>query len=156
MPRLGTGVLAIALVATACTVQPIEDPGIGAGSLTSTVFAADGTVLTQWHAGEDRVLVSYAELPRHLVDAVVAIEDHRFWVHGGVDPRAVVRAAGAFGEAGYEVHTWLAHPMGSARLGYAQGVPKERIHRGRLDGGDAELVDLLERSGALEKREFTG
>ncbi len=100
MPRLVAGVLVTALVATACAVQPIEDPGIGAGSLTSTVYAADGTVLTQWHAGEDRVLVSYAELPHHLVDAVVAIEDHRFWVHGGVDPRAVARAASANLEAG--------------------------------------------------------
>ncbi len=95
MPRLVAGVLVTALVATACAVQPIEDPGIGAGSLTSTVYAADGSVLTTWHAGHDRVLVSYAELPHHLVDAVVAIEDHRFWVHGGVDPRAVARAANA-------------------------------------------------------------
>jgi penicillin-binding protein 1A len=92
--------LAIALVATACSVEPIEDPGIGAGSLTSTVYAADGTVLTEWHAGEDRVLVVYGELPHHLVDAVVAIEDQRFWVHSGVDARAVARAVQVNLEAG--------------------------------------------------------
>jgi penicillin-binding protein 1A len=92
--------MVIALVATACAIQPIEDPGIGAGSLTSTVYAADGTVLTEWHADQDRVLVSYDDLPGHLVDAVVAVEDHRFWVHSGIDPRAVVRAAGANIRAG--------------------------------------------------------
>jgi 1A family penicillin-binding protein len=103
MPRLTAGVLAIALVAAACSVEPIEDPGIGAGSLTSTVYAADGSVLTEWHAGEDRVLVTYDDLPKHLVDAIVAIEDRRFWIHNGVDVRAVARAVGADIEAGQVV-----------------------------------------------------
>ena len=92
MPRLVAGVLVIALVATACSIEPIEDPGIGAGSLTSVVYAADGTVITEWHAGVDRVLIVYGDLPHHLIDAVVAIEDQRFWVHSGVDARAVARA----------------------------------------------------------------
>lgn len=100
MPRLTAGVLAIALLATACSVEPIEDPGIGAGTLTTTVLAADGSVIARWHGGEDRVLVSYDELPKHLVDAIVAIEDRRFWIHNGVDVRAVARAAGANLESG--------------------------------------------------------
>ena len=100
MPRLTAGVLAIALVAAACTVEPIEDPGIGAGSLTTTVYAADGSVLAEWHAGQDRSLVGYGELPTHLINAVVAVEDHRFWIHNGVDVRAVARAANANLEAG--------------------------------------------------------
>jgi 1A family penicillin-binding protein len=100
MPRLTAGVLVIALVTTACTVEPIEDPGIGAGSLTTTVYAADGSVLTEWHAGEDRTLVEYDELPTHFINAVVAIEDRRFWIHNGVDVRAVTRAVNANLEAG--------------------------------------------------------
>jgi penicillin-binding protein 1A len=100
MSHRAAGVLVIALIAAACAVEPIEDPGIGAGSLTSVVYAADGTALTEWHAGEDRVLVGYDDLPRHLVDAVVAIEDQRFWVHPGVDVRAMVRAIQADLEAG--------------------------------------------------------
>ena len=100
MPRLTAGVLVIALLTTACTVEPIEDPGIGAGSLTTTVYAADGSVLTEWHAGEDRTLVAYDELPTHFINAVVAIEDRRFWIHNGVDVRAVTRAVNANLEAG--------------------------------------------------------
>lgn len=100
MSHRAAGVLVIALIAAACAVEPIEDPGIGAGSLTSVVYAADGTALTEWHAGEDRVLVDYDDLPRYLVDAVVAIEDQRFWVHPGVDLRALVRAVQADLEAG--------------------------------------------------------
>lgn len=106
MPRLTAGALAIALLATACSVEPIEDPGIGAGDLTTTVYAADGSVLAEWHAEQDRLLVTYDELPTHFIDAVVAIEDRRFWVHPGIDLRSVARAtvenleAGAIVEGG--------------------------------------------------------
>ncbi len=100
MPRRKVGVLVIALITAACSVEPIEDPGIGAGGLSSTVYAADGTVLTQLHAGEDRLLVTYADLPLDLVNAVVAIEDQRFWLHSGVDAQAVARAVQTNYEAG--------------------------------------------------------
>jgi penicillin-binding protein 1B len=42
---------------------------------------------------EDRVPVALAEVPEHLVDAVLAVEDRRFFDHWGVD---VKRVAGAF------------------------------------------------------------
>ncbi|MCB2223915.1 MAG: PBP1A family penicillin-binding protein [Actinobacteria bacterium] len=100
MPRLAAVVVVVALTATACAFESIEDPGIGAGGLTSTVYASDGTAVTEWHAGEDRVLVSYGDLPTHLIDAVVAIEDQRFWSHGGVDVQAMARAVSANLEAG--------------------------------------------------------
>lgn len=41
---------------------------------------------------EKRTLVKYADLPKHLVQAVLAIEDRRFFSHGGVDLKAVLRA----------------------------------------------------------------
>ncbi len=84
--------LAAALAATACSVEPLPDPGMGEGALTTTVYAADGSVLARWHAGENRTLVTYEQIPRHVADAVVAIEDERFWEHGGVDVRAMIRA----------------------------------------------------------------
>jgi len=65
---------------------------MGTGSLTSTVYAADGSVIAEWHAGEDRILADYQDIPGHLINAVVAIEDERFWEHDGVDPRALARA----------------------------------------------------------------
>jgi penicillin-binding protein 1A len=83
---------ALGLAATGCAVEPLEDPGIGSGSLTTTVYASDGSVIAEWHAGEDRRLVSYDEIPAHLINATVAIEDERFWEHDGVDARALARA----------------------------------------------------------------
>ncbi|MCP3975434.1 MAG: PBP1A family penicillin-binding protein, partial [bacterium] len=92
MRRLLLALIALGLVAAGCAVEPLEDPGIGTGSLTTTVYAADGSVIAEWHAGEDRILVPYEEIPADLLNAVVAIEDERFWEHDGVDPRAVARA----------------------------------------------------------------
>lgn len=39
----------------------------------------------------DRQTVSYDDLPKHLVDALVATEDSRFYEHGGVDYRSLFR-----------------------------------------------------------------
>jgi penicillin-binding protein 1A len=80
------------LIVAACTVEPLEDPGLGDLGLTTIVYASDGSLLAEWHAEEDRVLVPYEELPRHLIDAVVAVEDERYWAHPGVDLRALARA----------------------------------------------------------------
>lgn len=88
---------ALATLVSACSlsIDPLEDPGIGESALTTIVYAADGSVLAHWHAGEDRSLIVYEDLPKHLIDAVVAIEDERFWSHLGVDVRAILRAAEA-------------------------------------------------------------
>lgn len=92
MRRLPALVVAFALAVSACSYQPLDDPGLGELGLTTTVYAADGSILAQWHAEEDRILISYDQLPQHLIDAVVAIEDERFWVHPGVDLKSVARA----------------------------------------------------------------
>jgi penicillin-binding protein 1B len=41
---------------------------------------------------EDRVLIRRADLPDHLVDALLAAEDRRFYEHPGVDVRGLARA----------------------------------------------------------------
>ncbi len=92
MRRWLAGLSALVLVVSACAVEPLEDPGLGDRGLTTIVYASDGSVIAEWHAEEDRVIVDYAEMPKHLRDAVVAIEDERYWVHPGVDLKALARA----------------------------------------------------------------
>lgn len=36
--------------------------------------------------------VKYEDLPKDLIDATVAVEDHRFWEHGAIDPIGIARA----------------------------------------------------------------
>ena len=42
---------------------------------------------------QDRVLVRLAEVPKHLIQALVATEDRSFHTHSGFDPRGIARAA---------------------------------------------------------------
>ena len=41
---------------------------------------------------EQRRLVSIDQVPQHVIDAVLAIEDSRFYQHKGLDPRGILRA----------------------------------------------------------------
>ena len=65
-----------------------RDPG-----QVSEVFAADGTRLGYIHSDILRAVVAGNQLPLILKRATVAIEDRRFWTHGGIDPEGIARAA---------------------------------------------------------------
>lgn len=67
---------------------------------TSVVYAADGSVLAEWYDAEDRTVVPFDSIPQSLRDAVVAVEDRRFYEHSGVDLQAIARALSVNTEAG--------------------------------------------------------
>ncbi|MCP5024684.1 MAG: PBP1A family penicillin-binding protein [Actinomycetia bacterium] len=93
--------LFIALVTGACSWSTPElDPDLPEAALTSAIYADDGTLITELHGEENRKPVTYDQIPQVLIDAVVAIEDERFWLHNGIDVRAVVRAASENATAG--------------------------------------------------------
>jgi len=56
------------------------------------VYDSEGTELATW-AVEQRVELEPEEIPDQLKQAIVAIEDAEFYEHGGVDPKAIMRAA---------------------------------------------------------------
>jgi penicillin-binding protein 1A len=58
----------------------------------SKIYAADGSLLGVIHSDKIRQPISSASIPQDLKDATVAIEDRRFYHHGGIDPSAIVRA----------------------------------------------------------------
>ena len=60
-------------------------------SQKSTVLASDGTVLAEFFF-QDRVIVPLDQVSQPMKDAVIAIEDHRFYEHGGIDPAGMLRA----------------------------------------------------------------
>ena len=67
---------------------------------TSIVYANDGSVLAEWHGEQDRTVEDLADMPKYLRDAVVAIEDRRFYTHNGVDLEGVGRALSVNARAG--------------------------------------------------------
>lgn len=61
---------------------------------TTRLLDRHGQVLELW-AGTDNSRhrpVSLDEISPHLIGATLALEDHRFWTHFGVDPLAIARA----------------------------------------------------------------
>ncbi|HET7502162.1 MAG TPA: transglycosylase domain-containing protein, partial [Kofleriaceae bacterium] len=71
----------------------------------SRVYAADGTMLGEF-AKEWREIVPFERIPRRLVDAFLAVEDHDFYHHGGLYWKGIARAvwanitAGDFAQGG--------------------------------------------------------
>lgn len=66
------------------SLEPIAPPQI-------TLLAADGTPIARSGAIVDKPVKS-ADLPDHVKQAFMAIEDRRFYTHWGVDPRSIARA----------------------------------------------------------------
>ena len=56
------------------------------------VFSAEGTLIGEF-GEERRHLTPIKEIPKIMTDAVLAIEDARFYEHGGVDYKGILRAA---------------------------------------------------------------
>jgi penicillin-binding protein 1A len=90
---LALGLVVLTVAGTACGLPELEEAEPRQLAQTSFLYAADGSLITELHAGEDRVVLGYAQMPQSIKDAVVAIEDKRFWYHHGVDGRALLRAA---------------------------------------------------------------
>lgn len=85
--------LVLVAIAAGCSYQSRSIlPAVPVGAQSSTLVAADGTVITTFHAEENRRVVPLEEIPQRLQDAVIAIEDERFYRHNGVDLRAIMRA----------------------------------------------------------------
>lgn len=69
----------------------------------TVLYAADGSKLGLVASPEARSPVSIERIPRTLQLATVAIEDQRFYQHGGIDEEGIVRAAVKDLEAGEAV-----------------------------------------------------
>ncbi len=60
---------------------------------TSFILDQNGNVLEKIQTEEYRTIVDIDQMPKHLKDAFIAIEDERFEDHIGVDPKGIVKSA---------------------------------------------------------------
>jgi penicillin-binding protein 1A len=92
---LAAGHVVVLLALTACVKLPdLEDTLAGAERLaeSSYIYAADGSFITTLHEEENREIIPIEQVPEHVKQAVIAIEDARFFEHPGVDLKAITRA----------------------------------------------------------------
>lgn len=61
-------------------------------SYTSIVYDSAGNEIDRLHGDENREYVQLDDIPQNLQNAVVAIEDERFFDHNGIDFRGIMRA----------------------------------------------------------------
>ena len=59
---------------------------------SSKIYDVNGNLITTLHETENRTVIPLRRMPKSLRQAVVAIEDERFYKHDGVDLRAIARA----------------------------------------------------------------
>src|SRR5690625_3456353 len=62
-------------------------------SVPSKILDQDGNEIATFYA-EDRTPVPLEDISQHMIDAIIAIEDDRFYEHAGVDRQGRARAIG--------------------------------------------------------------
>ena len=85
-------VLAVALAMAYPNLPDVSDLVDYRPKLPLRVYSSEGLLIGEF-GEERRNLTPIAEIPKVMIDAVLAIEDTRFFEHGGVDYKGIVRAA---------------------------------------------------------------
>ncbi|OUR98100.1 penicillin-binding protein [Flavobacteriales bacterium 33_180_T64] len=68
--------------------------------LATEVISSDNETLGKFYLDDNRTPVDYEELPKELIDALVATEDIRYYEHSGIDFRGTLRAITKMGRGG--------------------------------------------------------
>jgi len=80
------------------TFEDLENPRL---NVASQIITQDSVVLDKLFLPQNnRINIEYEELPPHLVKALIATEDIRFYKHSGVDMRGLMRAVFFLGKRG--------------------------------------------------------
>lgn len=61
-------------------------------NLATEIISSDGKTLGKFYFNDNRTPVAYEDLPEHLVNALIATEDIRYYKHSGIDSRGTLRA----------------------------------------------------------------
>ncbi len=78
------------------TFDDLENPD---SNLATEIISSDGVTLGKFYR-ENRTPAKFEDLPKHLIDALIATEDERFYNHSGIDARSTLRAVFKLGSSG--------------------------------------------------------
>ncbi|MEP7015837.1 MAG: PBP1A family penicillin-binding protein [Verrucomicrobiota bacterium] len=87
---VGVGALAV-LIFFGVWAETFDMKGVGQMPERNTVFDVDGKIYSRL-AGSNRLRVSLSEVSPSFIDALLVREDVRFFHHGGIDFRGILRA----------------------------------------------------------------
>ena len=69
-------------------------------NLATQIYSSDNKVIGKFYYNDNRTPLYYEEIPKNLIDALIATEDERFYDHSGIDLRSTLRAVAYLGEKG--------------------------------------------------------
>ncbi len=76
--------------------EDLENPD---SNLATEIISSDGVILGKYFE-KNRSQLKYPDLPKNLVQALIATEDERFYEHSGIDGRGTLRAIASMGTSG--------------------------------------------------------
>ncbi len=80
------------------SLKDLENPSI---QQASEVYAVDGTLMGRYYTERgNRSNVKYRDISKHVIDALIATEDERFYSHAGIDFKSTLRAIFTLGRQG--------------------------------------------------------
>ena len=72
------------------TSPNLDLAAIGAQSQTSFIYDRSGNLIMEFKGSENRIYVEIEDIPQQLINAVISVEDARFYEHHGVDLKRIV------------------------------------------------------------------
>ncbi len=120
---------------------------------STKVLTADGQPIATFYA-ENRVRIPLDQMSPHIKDAIIAIEDSRFYEHKGIDPQGILRAvisnvtSGGRQGASTITQQYVTNVINEARL--SKDKQDEVILSGQKDMGDK--LREMKLAVALEKK----
>jgi penicillin-binding protein 1A len=69
-------------------------------NLATQIYSSDNKVIGKFYYNDNRTPLYYEEIPKNLIDALIATEDERFYDHSGIDLRSTLRAIVYLGDKG--------------------------------------------------------
>ena len=91
------GAASLGMLGSMPDFRQLENPKT---NLATQIISADDTVLGKFYFNDNRTPISYDEIPKEMIEALVATEDERFYNHSGIDFRGTARALFYLGKKG--------------------------------------------------------
>ncbi|WP_324720257.1 penicillin-binding protein 1A [Salinimicrobium sp. HB62] len=125
------------------TFEELENPET---NLATEIFSSDGETLGKYY-NENRTPVKYEDLPQHLIEALIATEDERFYDHSGIDAKGTLRAAVFLGKRGGA--STITQQL--AKLLFTDNVSRNPLSRGIQKVKEWIIATRLERQYTKEE-----